>query len=146
MASQSHVNAQPYLDETLGVAFAHNGYFRQHGRHRPEVADQLEGTSDSEVGFRLWTTALAAARPGAAALVETHRRLEGHANIMTVSAAGELLVYAGNPENRCYTFAAEGLKVAVTALHSADRYVFDAVFPQARAVTVIPLDTVASLA
>jgi predicted glutamine amidotransferase len=137
MTTISHRNAQPYVAPGHGLAFAHNGYFQHHDEHRAQFADQLEGTSDSEVGFRYFLTRLTEdSLPDA--LVKTHQVLQGKANIGVMRAGGEIWFYAGNSDNRAYTFMLDGMRFAATSLHSNDDFLFQTIFPQAASVAQIP--------
>jgi predicted glutamine amidotransferase len=145
MTTISHENAQPYWEPEAGAAFAHNGFLRRHREYRDQYRDVLRGTSDSEVGFRVWLDQLREGMPADRALATVHATLDGHANFMALLSDGRLLVYAGNPENPCYTFRWGALTVAATALHSLDDYLFQSLFPDAGAIERIALGTVREL-
>ncbi|OLZ10376.1 class II glutamine amidotransferase [Sulfobacillus thermosulfidooxidans] len=134
MTTQSPRNAQPYCDPLRTYAFAHNGFLSRHKAYRSEFAEQLEGTSDSEVGYYYWLEQLKRGRTITEALVDTHQHLEGRANFMALSSHGTLAVYAGNDENPCYLFRIGSMQLVTTSLHSLDDYVFEVIFPQATSI------------
>ncbi|PSR34420.1 MAG: hypothetical protein C7B46_05760 [Sulfobacillus benefaciens] len=141
MSSQSHLNAQPYSDPNRTVAFAHNGFLSRHREYRSQFANQVKGTSDSEIGYLYWLAQLSLDKPFAESLVATHKALDGNANFMALAAHGTLAVYAGNQENPCYTFRIGAIHLSATSLHSMDDYLFDALFPQATDINTIPYGT-----
>lgn len=145
MTTISHRNAQPYLATDGSFAFAHNGFFARHRDWRPNYRDQLEGTSDSEVGHLFYHSQLAAGTDAAQALVQTHHDLEGGANIGVIRRGSPSLFYAGNHENHVYSFEMDSAKMIATALHSADDYLFQSVFPQAGNIERVPIGTVCTL-
>ncbi len=145
MTSQSHHNAQPYRDVAHRWAFGHNGFLKRHQEFREQYAEDLQGTSDSEVGFRYCLEQLSRGASLAESLQQTHQTLGGEANFMALSAEGALVVYAGNPSNPCYTFQLDGARMAVSSLHSLDSYVFDAIFPEAILPQRMPIGTVREL-
>lgn len=145
MTSQSHHNAQPYMDTAHRWTFGHNGFLERYQEFRVQYAADLHGTTDSEVGFQYCLEQLSRGVPLPESLQQTHQAFGGEANFMALSAEGELAVYAGNLSNPCYTFQLEGTRLAVSSLHSHDRYVFDAVFPEASEVQRVPLGAVREL-
>lgn len=131
MTNMSHVDAQPYLDEATGLAFAHNGYLANHQDLRSRYAEVLTGRSDSEVGFQVWLEGIREGRSRETALKAVHEKLAGQANFMAMARDGQILVYSGNIENAVYRFRVGNWALATTSLHSYDRFVFDAIFPDA---------------
>ncbi|MGC8487259.1 MAG: class II glutamine amidotransferase [Clostridia bacterium] len=131
MTNMSHVDAQPYLDQDAGLAFAHNGYLAGHQELRPRYQAHLTGRSDSEVGFQLWLEGMRDGSSPEAALIAVHDKLGGQANFMTMARDGQILAYAGNVENAVYRFRIGDWSIAATSLHSFDRFVFETIFPDA---------------
>ena len=121
-------DTQPFLVEDATWAFSHNGEFRRHNEFRAELGGVLRGRADSEVGFRLFERLLREGLSMDEAIEETHRRLEGHANVVYLRADGTMVVRAGNRHNPVWTFDFEGGHWAVTALHSPDESLFDMIF------------------
>ncbi|NHN31625.1 hypothetical protein G9U52_17470 [Paenibacillus sp. S3N08] len=105
----------------------------------------MEGTSDSEIGFWQYKSLLQAGEQGISAISKVHETLGGVANIGVLREDGEFLIYAAHPENRVYTFGLGKLKMVSTALHSHDDFLFQAIFPEARSIELLPLHTVLTL-
>ena len=145
MTNMSHVDAQPYLDPDAGLAFAHNGYLARHAEFRPHYLDRLVGRSDSEVGFQLWLEGLRNGQSREAALRAVHETLAGQANFMTMAADGQILVYAGNAENAVFRFRVGHWAIAATSLHSYDRFLFEAIFPDATEIQPVAPKTVVAM-
>lgn len=138
-------NSQPYLEG--GWAFCHNGYFRRHREFRERYAGLLEGTSDSEVGFRLFldeVRARGSATPVAAedvcrALGTVARTLTGNANILVLGDDGRIFVHAGHHDNPVYRFRMQGSTWLASGLHSPDGYVYKRLFALAEDVVEVGL-------
>ncbi len=141
MSTIGHLNAQPYQSEDQQWAFAHNGYFARYHEHLASYQTELQGSSDSEVGFLLCRDYLKAGLSLTESLTKTHQRLEGHANLMALRQDGALAVYAGNPDNPLYRFSLGPAQMVTTSLHSPDRYLFDAIFPSADAIVPMAVGT-----
>ena len=145
MTTMSQLDAQPYLDDEVGMAFAHNGYLAGHQDLRPQFAERLEGRSDSEVGFQLWLQAMREGRDPAGALQDVHARLGGQANLMAMARDGRIWAYSGNVENAVYRFRVDDWEMAATSLHSYDRFVFETIFPDALDIREVPSGSVAAM-
>lgn len=138
-------NSQPYLDEEAGVAFCHNGYFRRHQEFRAQYAAQLEGTSDSEVGFRRFLD-VSRATDAASAMREVAGTLEGNANLLVLRQdGGRILGLAGHEDNPMYRFRMDGARWITTGLHSPDGYVCKRLFTRADDVEQIARGEVVEL-
>lgn len=130
-------NSQPYLDAQTGAAFCHNGYFRRHQEFRAQYGAELEGTSDSEVGFRRFLDHSRTEETGPAmrAVVET---LGGNANILVlVEGGGRTFAHSGHAENPMYRFQMDDACWIATGLHSPDGYVYRRLFTRAEDVQEI---------
>ncbi|HVC39881.1 MAG TPA: class II glutamine amidotransferase [Candidatus Dormibacteraeota bacterium] len=124
-------DTQPFVAEDGSFAFAHNGRLAGANEVRHHFPGQLEGRADSEVGFRLFESLLAAGEAPTSALISVHRQLGGTANLGYLPASGPFLVYGGNPDNRLWRFDLAGAVVASTSLHSGDEAIFSLCFPAA---------------
>ncbi len=124
-------DTQPFVQEDGRFALCHNGMFERHLEVRPAFETSLRGRADSEVGFRLLEEMLRHRSPEVA-LPVLHHRLGGQANLAYLEADGRLLLYGGHANNMFWTCGIGDWWVATTALHSADRSVFEWVFPEAR--------------
>ena len=145
MSTMSQLDAQPYLDDETGMAFAHNGYLAGHQDLRPHFTDRLTGRSDSEVGFQLWLQAMREGSAAESALQNVHARLGGQANFMSMARNGRIWVYAGNVENAVYRFRIDGWEIAATSLHSYDHFVFETIFPDALDIREVPPGSVVAM-
>lgn len=141
MKSMAFNNSQPYLNEDQSLAFAHNGYFKNHDQYRSFYANELAGTSDSEVGYRYYLMKLNEQKDPIISLELTHQILEGNANLIAFRKNEVTLLYAGNNDNKMYTFNLGDVRCASTSLHSQDDYLFQAIFPTATNIKQIPLFT-----
>jgi Glutamine amidotransferases class-II len=130
LSTVQEADTQPFLDESGRFAFVHNGGFERDGELRERFAGMLRGRADSEVGFRLFQSLFEEEGPGQA-LVRVHRTLEGTANLGVLLRGGQMLLYAGHPNNAMWRFRLDGLRAACTGLHSDDESVFDLIFPEA---------------
>ena len=131
LTTTSLADTQPFLAESGGFAFAHNGRLDLAEGQRERFLGRLSGRADSEVGFRLLEDLLAKDSPEWA-LPEVHRQLEGTANFGYLPATGAALAYHGAPANQMWGFALDGARVVTTGLHSADDAIFQLCFPEAR--------------
>lgn len=145
MSTISFVNAQPYLDIYSQIAFAHNGYFTNHREFRSYYQTQVVGTSDSEIGFLHYNRLLQTGLEAGDALCATHDELGGDANIAVMTADGSMHFYAGHHDNAVYAFRINDAKFVATALHSADDYVLQVVFPNSESAERVQPKTVFSL-
>lgn len=141
MKSMAFNNSQPYLNEEQSLAFAHNGYFKNHDQYRSFYANDLKGTSDSEVGYQYYLMKLNEQKDPTISLELTHQTLEGNANLIAFQKDEGTHLYAGNNDNRMYIFNFEGIRCASTSLHSQDDFLFQAIFPTATNKQQIPLFT-----
>ena len=103
------------------------------------LANDLEGTSDSEIGYHFFLNKQNEGMDSKTSLSLTHQSLEGKANLVVFQKYEETLLYAGNEDNRMYVFNLEGVQCASTSLHSHDDYLFQAIFPTATDIQSIPL-------
>jgi glutamine phosphoribosylpyrophosphate amidotransferase len=131
LSTVAMADTQPFLEKSAAWAFSHNGEFRRHNEYREQLGDVLRGRADSEVGFRLFERLFGEGRSVDEAIEETHRRLEGHCNVVYLGADGRMVVRAGNRHNPVWTFDIDGGHWAVTALHSPDESLFDMIFRDA---------------
>ena len=139
MKSISFTNAQPYLTEDESLAFAHNGYFLNHMQYRSLFVNNLEGTSDSEVGYHYYLMKQKENQNPLPSLEQTHKNLEGKANFILLRKGEPTLLYAGNDQNLMYLFELDGIKCCSTSLHSHDDFLFQTIFPSASNIKQIPL-------
>ncbi|HHW37342.1 MAG TPA: hypothetical protein GXX18_08930 [Bacillales bacterium] len=139
MKSMAFNNSQPYLNEEESLAFAHNGYFTNHDQFRPLFINELQGTSDSEIGYQYYLTKTKEQKDPVISLELTHQKLEGKANLVVFQKDQDTLLYAGNDDNRMYVFDLDDVRCASTSLHSQDDFLFQAIFPTATNVKQIPL-------
>lgn len=144
MTSIAHFNAQPYLHREDKIAFAHNGYFAHHHDLRAMYPD-VEGTSDSVVGFHHYLALLKNGVEPTTALKQTHEALGGKANLCALHANGMIFCYGGNVDNAMYRFQLGELQCVATSLHSHDDFLFQAIFPTASDIVKIPLHTAIQL-
>ncbi|QQE77195.1 hypothetical protein [Alicyclobacillus sp. SO9] len=124
-------NGQPYLDPGR-FAFAHNGFFQNHNEFRDQFKDNIQGESDSEIGFLLYQKYLNhmgtidALEQVASELVGI-----GSANVMLLDSEGRGYALGRNRRrNRIFQLVGEGYFGAVTEMHSQDSELLHRVFPQ----------------
>ena len=139
MKSMAFNNSQPYLNEEQSLAFAHNGYFTNHDQYRSLFVNELQGTSDSEIGYQYYLMKRSEQNDRVNSLELTHQQLEGKANLVVFQKDQETLLYAGNNDNRMYVFDLDDVCCASTSLHSQDDFLFQAIFPTATNVQQVPL-------
>jgi hypothetical protein len=137
-------DTQPFPDGDVR-AFCHNGYLERAEAHRPLYADVLSGAADSEVGWAYLRERLASGMLPEDGLVAVDETFGGTANLGYLDATGALLVYARNAMNPMWNFGvtSDGIagNVVATSLHSADKTVFDVVFPDAAGRVLLPPGT-----
>lgn len=138
-------DTHPFLPEDGSFAFCHNGRLEGASSIRQRFQSKLHGRADSEVGFRLFESRLAAGSEPAEALALIHDEMGGTANLVYLPARGPALVYAGNKDNAFWRFRLDGAEVASTALHSADESVFSLCFPSATERGQVAAKSVAQL-
>lgn len=128
-SSVSLENTQPFADRHK-LAFAHNGFFQEAEQYREEVARDLHGTVDSEIGFQLYLRNAAVMDP-LRALTETVTETigTGEANVVVLREDGSFHALGHNPLNRMFQFSSEQFSGIVTEVYSADGYVFDHLLP-----------------
>ncbi len=141
MKTMAFINSQPYVTEGYSLAFGHNGYFENHDQYRPLFEDRLVGSSDSEIGFHYFLKQRNEQKDDQSALELTHKGLGGKANLVVFREGESTLYYAGNVDNKMYSFHLDGVKCVSTSLHSLDDFVFQTIFPRATQITQIPLFT-----
>jgi predicted glutamine amidotransferase len=139
MKSISFTNAQPYLTEDESLAFAHNGYFLNHMQYRSLFVNNLEGTSDSEVGYNYYLMKQKDNQNPLLSLEQTYKIMKGKANLMVLKKDEPTYLYAGNDQNLMYLFELDGIKCCSTSLHSHDDFIFQTIFPSAASIRQIPL-------
>jgi predicted glutamine amidotransferase len=121
-------DTQPFVTPDGGLAFCHNGLFRERDAYRGAYAGRLAGGADSEIGFCMLTDLIGAGAAPADALAAVHAKLGGNANMATLTADGTISLFSRHETNRLFTFGYDGARVAATELHSPDDSVFRLVF------------------
>lgn len=117
-------NSQPYF-EPGKFAFAHNGYLENHEAHREAFSGQLEGESDSEVGFLLYKKYLESLSPLEALTKAMDDSIgNGEANVVVLNHDGSAVALGRNSRNRLFQFEGNGWNGIVTELHSPDGTIF----------------------
>jgi predicted glutamine amidotransferase len=121
-------DTQPFVTPDSGLAFCHNGLFRERDAYRGAYAGRLAGGADSEIGFLMLTDLLESGIPVADALEMVHAKLGGNANLATLAADGTIALFSHHETNRFFTFGYGDAQVAATELHSPDDSVFRLIF------------------
>jgi glutamine phosphoribosylpyrophosphate amidotransferase len=126
-------DTQPFDDPAGRFAFSHNGDFRDVAAHRRRyrAAGRIHGRADTEVGQRWLEDAWDDATPPAGLLCRLHEALGGQANLAVLTAAGDVVAYAGNTENPVFSFRLGRIALVSTGIYSLDRSVFRYVAPDA---------------
>jgi predicted glutamine amidotransferase len=110
-------------------AFCHNGFLKRAEQYRSEYASELQGSADSEVGWRYFDELVAAGWAATDALRSVDERFGGEVNLGYLDADNVLAIYTRSDSNPMWRFSVDGGRVATTALHSSDASVFDFVYP-----------------
>lgn len=145
MTTVGQSNVQPYLDTKDDFAFCHNGFFVNHNKYRATFADEIKGTSDSEVGFCYLESTIKQGSDMYEAIIDTHEAMQGKANMLILCGGGKIYAYNGSEENLMYQYQMDGAEVISTALHSLDNFLFESVFPKACHIKKLPRDTVINM-
>jgi predicted glutamine amidotransferase len=124
-------DTQPFVTPDSGLAFCHNGLFRDREAYRAQYAGRLAGGADSEIGFCMLQDVIASGVPVVDALGLVHAKLNGNANLATLAADGTISLFSRHETNRFFTFSYGDAKIAATELHSPDDSVFRLVFSEA---------------
>jgi hypothetical protein len=133
MGTVGMADTQPFLSADGGMAFAHNGFLPLHQHLRPRYAGELEGSADSEVGWRHFG-ALAPDLGVAPALRRTCDEVggpDGRANLIVLESTGRLHAHCANDRNRVCVLRQDGFTGFVTALHQDETAALQALFPRA---------------
>ncbi|HEX8024889.1 MAG TPA: hypothetical protein VF484_01665 [Candidatus Limnocylindrales bacterium] len=141
-------DTQPFDDPAGRYSFSHNGDLQHHEDFRKAYRDQgrLKGKADTEVSARWLEDAWRdghAAEPGPV-LTSLHDTFGGLANLAVITADGAVHHYAGNRDNPIFTFRLGPIRLASTALYSADRSLFSLVAPAAEDRRLLPLRSTAT--
>jgi predicted glutamine amidotransferase len=121
-------DTQPFVTPDDGLAFCHNGLFRERDAYRAAYAGRLAGGADSEIGFCMLADLVSAGTAPVDGLARVHARLGGNANLATLAADGTISLFSRHETNRFFTFDYGDARVAVTELHSPDDSVFRLIF------------------
>jgi len=139
-------DTQPFDDPSGRYSFSHNGDLEHHEGFRKQYRSQgrLQGRADTEVSARwledVWDPGL----EPSAVLRELHDTFGGLANLAVLTSDGAVHHYAGNRDNPVFTFRLGPVRIASTALYSADRSLFALAAPRATERRLVPLtETVA---
>jgi predicted glutamine amidotransferase len=142
-------DTQPFDDPAGRYAFSHNGDLEHHEGFRKGYRDQgrLQGRADTEVSARWledeWQPAHAA-EPGPI-FTRLHDTFGGLANLAVLTADGAVHHYAGNRDNPVFSFRLGLIRVASTALYSADRSLFTLAAPGAEDRQLVALGSTATI-
>jgi Glutamine amidotransferase domain len=141
-------DTQPFDDPAGRFAFSHNGDLRDYQTRRRvfQAAGRIHGRADTEVGARWLEDAWQPAQPVGELLGDLHRAFGGQANLAILSPDGTADHYAGNSENRVFTFRLGSIEIASTGIYSLDRSLFRFVAPAARERRLVRLGSTAHLA
>jgi hypothetical protein len=128
-------DTQPFDDPQGRYSFSHNGDLEHHEDFRKQYRTQgrLRGKADTEVSARWLEDAWQpshAAEP-APVLNTLHDTFGGLANLAILTADGTAHHYAGNRDNPVFAFRLGPVRIASTALYSADRSLFTLAAPTA---------------
>ncbi|MFL5674629.1 MAG: class II glutamine amidotransferase, partial [Chloroflexota bacterium] len=99
-------DTQPFDDPAGRFSFSHNGDLRDYRPLRASYRSQgrIHGRADTEVGARWLEDAWRPDEPAPRLLASLHDRFGGQANLAVISSAGASHQYAGNDENRVFSF------------------------------------------
>jgi len=142
-------DTQPFDDPGGRYSFSHNGDLQHHEDYRRAYREQgrLQGRADTEVSARWLEDAWQdghAAQPGPI-LTSLHDTFGGLANLAVLTADGSVHHYAGNRDNPVFTFRLGPVRIASTALYSADRSLFTLAATGAEDRRLVALRTTASI-
>ena len=140
-------DTQPFDDPAGRFSFSHNGDLADYRSLRRDYQAQgrIHGRADTEVGARWLEDEWPGDGVEGGVLQRLHDRFGGHANLAVVTAAGEVLHYAGNTENPVFSFRLDGTGIASTGIYSLDRSLFQLVAPDARERRLVRTGTTARL-
>ena len=142
-------DTQPFDDPGGRYSFSHNGDLEHHEGFRKAYRDQgrLHGKADTEVSARWLEDAWEAghAREPGPVLTSLHDTFGGLANLAVLTADGAAHHYAGNRDNPVFAFRLGAIRIASTALYSADRSLFTLAATGAEDRRLVPLRSTASL-
>jgi len=142
-------DTQPFDDPAGRYAFSHNGDLEHHEGFRKAYRDQgrLQGKADTEVSARWLEDAWQAdhAADPAPVLARLHDTFGGLANLAVLTADGAVHHYAGNRDNPVFAFRLGPIRIASTALYSADRSLFSLAAPGAEDRRLIALRSTATV-
>ena len=126
-------DSQPFDDPAGRYSFSHNGDLRDYRSKRAayRAAGRIHGRADTEVAARWLEDAWRDDVPVERTLAALHATFGGQANLAVLSAAGDLVHYAGNTENPVFTFRLGRIGVVATGIYSLDRSLFRYVAPGA---------------
>ncbi|RIV20856.1 hypothetical protein D2Q93_11340 [Alicyclobacillaceae bacterium I2511] len=132
------VNSQPYVRDGL-FAYAHNGYLENNDAYRSQCQGQLQGVSDSEVGFCLFSQLVDSGVDPQVALQESLRLTlgGGTANVVVMTEHGQVYATGQNSQNHLFAITGKGFEGLVTELHSPDDFLFKELFPWMTKVRLI---------
>jgi hypothetical protein len=147
MSTLTMADTQPFDDPAGRFAFSHNGDLRDYRARRRELqaAGRIHGRADTEVGERWLEDAWQPGLPVGNLLADLHRAFGGQANLALLSPDGSADHYAGNGENRVFTFRLGSIEIASTGIYSLDRSLFRYVAPTARSRGLVRLGSTAHL-
>ncbi len=147
MSTLTLADTQPFDDSAGRFAFSHNGDLRDYRARRRELqaAGRIRGRADTEVGQRWLEDAWQPGRPAGEQLADLHRAFGGQANLALLSPDGTADHYAGNSENRVFSFRLGAIEIASTGIYSLDRSLFRYVAPTASGKRLIRLGSTAHL-
>jgi glutamine phosphoribosylpyrophosphate amidotransferase len=142
-------DTQPFDDPAGRYSFSHNGDLEHHEGYRKAYREQgrLQGKADTEVSARWLEDAWQddhATDPGPI-LTSLHDTFGGLANLAVLTADGTAHHYAGNRDNPVFAFRLGPIRMASTALYSADRSLFSLVAPGAEDRRLVALRSTATV-
>jgi len=142
-------DTQPFDDPAGRYSFSHNGDLEHHEEFRKAYRSQgrLRGMADTEVSARWLEDAWQdghAVEPGPI-LSSLHDTFGGLANLAVLTADGAVHHYAGNRDNPVFSFRLGAIRIASTALYSADRSLFTLVAPDAEDRRLVALRSTATV-
>lgn len=133
-------DTQPFPSDGK-YAFCHNGFLERAEQYRSQYASELQGTADSEVGWRYFDELVGQGSSATSALRAVDERFGGRVNFGYLDVDGVLAIYTRNATNAMWRFSIDGGRVATTALHSSDASVFEFVYPGVGERRTIPTGT-----
>ena len=121
---------QPFYSESLDFAYAHNGDFTNAFDFSDQFEGLLEGTADSEIGFRMTERLMQEGSSLEEALDKTLETLGGTSNIAIMYHGGEVLIYGKAMFNKLWQFKIDGMHCATTSMIMADDSFFELVYDE----------------